>query len=182
MVLQPPAQTRLAAAQARHEPHSPDHQFTSLCSIHQLEQSTLTPGEVVQSLQAPSGLQVVYLVHQFSILQVLHGLLKHREGFVEIDRQADACEVLADALLQDGPQAHALLVLLRWWQMIPPGRRWLHLPAHVLPMLHLSLLICYTSGKAFFWPFGFSTQTTSNVLLMSPLVAKVTFALESNHR
>ena len=69
-----------------------------------------------------------HLVDELCILQIFYSLLQHRQRLIEVDRQADAAEILADALLQDGPQADALLLLLGGWQGLTPGGRGLHLP------------------------------------------------------
>lgn len=72
----------------------------------------------------------MYLVDKVSVLQVLNSLLQHRQGLVEVHGQADAAQVLADALLQDRPQADALLLLLGGGQAVPPWGRGLHLPVY----------------------------------------------------
>ena len=80
----------------------------------------------------------VYLVDQLSILQVLYSLLKHRQGLIEVDWQADTAQIFANALLQDGPQADALFLLLGRWQGLSPLRRGLHLPVDTAALLGIS--------------------------------------------
>ena len=72
---------------------------------------------------------VAHLVDKLSIFQVFNCFLENREGLIEVDWQADAAEVFANALLEDGPQADALLMLLGGGQPSPSGRRRVHLPA-----------------------------------------------------
>lgn len=88
------------------------------------------------------------LIQQLSILQVFHGLLQNRQGLVEVDRQADSGQVLANALLQNGPQADALLVLLGLGQAVPSWRRRLHVPAAQIHTFKQSykLLRCESSA------------------------------------
>ncbi len=63
-------------------------------------------------------------VKQFAVFHLLGDALEGGEGLVEVDGEADARQVLAHALLDDGPQADALLLLCRRRQPIPPLRRW----------------------------------------------------------
>lgn len=59
------------------------------------------------------------------VLKLLRDLLQRGEGLVEVDGEADAREVLADALLDDAPQRHRLLRLrgLRQLAAALHGRR-----------------------------------------------------------
>lgn len=63
-------------------------------------------------------------IKELAVLHLLGNALQSAEGLVKINGEAHAREVLAHALLDDGPQTHALLLLRRLWQPVPPLWRW----------------------------------------------------------
>ena len=75
------------------------------------------------------------LIEQIRILQILHGFLEDREGFIEEEWQGDVGEVLPQGLLEnrphDGPYAAVVIFLLWGWQGIPSCWRGVHLSAKI---------------------------------------------------
>ena len=45
----------------------------------------------------------VYLVEKVCILQILHGLLQHRQGLVEEEGKCNVSQILPQGLLEDRP-------------------------------------------------------------------------------
>ena len=75
-------------------------------------------------MKSRGGCPCAHLIKEFAVLHLFSNALQGAEGLIEEDGQADAREILADALLDDGPQANALLALLWRGQPLAPWRRW----------------------------------------------------------
>lgn len=58
--------------------------------------------KVTEGLVRKSSLHVD-LVEQIGILQILHGFLEDREGFIKEERQGDVGQILPQGLLENRP-------------------------------------------------------------------------------
>ena len=87
--------------------------------------------DVRRLFSAPSALMKnrgacrrAHLIKQLAVLHLFSNALQGAERLVKEHGQADSRQILANALLDDGPQAHTLLALLwRWQPLAPWGRR-----------------------------------------------------------